>query len=72
MIVYNIEKFDRCPALKFDGSIATCLLSAIIPIGEGCCIKARAYRNGVEYDFASLPSALKQSVAQKLLRKRGD
>lgn len=79
MKVYGIKKFDKCPALKFEGRQATCVLSSasaevsiiglnLVPIGDGCCIKARAYRNGVEYDFASLPVELKQGIA---LAKRG-
>jgi len=34
-------------------------------IGQGCCIKARAYAQGVEYDFATLPAEIKKSLAQK-------
>ena len=66
--VYDIEKHDPCPALKFEGEVATCILATLlispIPVGEGCCIKARAYKNGVEYDFASLPPELKRRAAQ--------
>jgi hypothetical protein len=39
------------------------LLDKTFGIGAGCCIKARAIQGGVEYDFASLPSAIKQSIA---------
>jgi hypothetical protein len=34
-------------------------------IGKGCCIKARAYKNGKEYDFASLPEAVKKVVVKE-------
>jgi Fe-S cluster biogenesis protein NfuA len=67
-----------CPYLSFEGDISTCGL--VIPgteksmefmgIGKGCCIKARAFKNGIENDFASLPSEIKQKLVQSL-RKQG-
>ena len=36
----------------------------VLGIGKGCCIKARAIRGAVEYDFASLPPDIKQSVGK--------
>jgi hypothetical protein len=40
----------------------------MIPVdGRGCCIKARAYRGGVEYDFSSLPVELKRNAAKQNL-----
>lgn len=63
MKVYSIRKFDNCPALKFEGRQASCLLKMLVPMGDGCCIKARAYKNGVEYNFASLPVEVKRNVA---------
>ena len=69
MEFFGIEKYDRCPALEFEDDIAECRLSHAIPIGDGCCIKARAYRNGVEYDFALLPAELKRGAAQDKRRQ---
>jgi hypothetical protein len=59
---FNIQKNDPCPALSFNADgIATCGLVAynLVPIGDGCCIKARAYKDGIEYNFSDLPSELK-------------
>ena len=68
-----VMKYGRnhkvCPALKFKGEIAICKLAGIVPVGDGCCIKARAYKNGIEYDFASLPPAIKIKASQELKQK---
>ena len=41
-----------CPALSFEHYIASCKHAGlIVPIGDGCCIKAKAYKNGIEYDW---------------------
>lgn len=58
-----------CPALLFENDTASCELAGIVPVGDGCCIKARAYKDGVEYDFASLPSSLKILAAKSLRLK---
>lgn len=67
---FNIAKNDHCPALSFeiDGT-ATCKLVAynLVPIGDGCCIKARAYKDGVEYNFADLPSELKRRAVKEMI-----
>jgi len=69
MSKHGIGRFDRCPSLKFsvDG-VAECLLagSGLVPIGDGCYIKASAYKAGVGYDFASLPSWLKKEAAHRV------
>jgi len=39
-------------------------------IGKGCCIKARAFKDGIEYDFASLPAEVKQKLVQSLRKER--
>jgi hypothetical protein len=57
-------KDGLCPSLSFDGDKAICALIDVVPIGNGCCIAARAYKGGKCYDFASLPPQLKISVAQ--------
>lgn len=45
-----------CTHLSFNGDEANCHLAPlIVPVGDGCCIKARAYRKGEEFDFAGLP-----------------
>ena len=78
MEVYRVEKLNLCPGLMFDGDWAICraaldMISAGAPekrvyevmgFGHGCCISARAYKNGVKYDFAELPAKLKISIAQ--------
>jgi len=58
---YHIRKFDPCPGLNFNGEKAECSLAKknLIPVGDGCCIKAKAYREGIEYDFAGLPPKFK-------------
>jgi len=64
----GIGKHDPCPELSFDGDVATCRIALAIPemvgAGAGCCIKARAIKGGVTYDFAALPLNLKRSIAQ--------
>jgi len=57
---YGIGKADPCPALSFDDLLSCCALvealgAEALGIGRGCCIKARAYRGGVCYDFSALP-----------------
>lgn len=59
-----------CPHLYFDGDKADCYLAGIIiPIGDGCCIKARAYKDGVEYDFAALSKEMKIKAVKQIRRK---
>lgn len=66
--LYGKQKW--CPALSFDGFVATCAIADyLVPIGDGCCIKARAYKDGKEYDFASLPPELKRRAVRDLLRR---
>jgi|GEM_PF-1922459 len=74
------QKKQSCPDLVFDGDQASCglasnVLKENIPpqevweafgFGKGCCIKARAFRDGKEYDFASLPVELKKRAARDL------
>jgi hypothetical protein len=60
-----------CPGLSFNKEgTSTCKLAGIVPIGDGCCIKARAFADGLQYDFASLPPNTKQSLAQILKIQR--
>ena len=47
-ITYGVDKKDKCPALTFKEDTAICGLVPSVPIGDGCCIKARAYKNGKE------------------------
>jgi hypothetical protein len=67
-VVYgNVE---QCPALSFEGHVASCSLAgSLIPVGDGCCIKARAYKNGKQFNFASLPREFKRRAVQDLLRR---
>ena len=63
-------KLPICPALSFTNSLASCKYAGIdVPIGDGCCIKARAYKNGIEYDFASLPKELKYRTVKDTLNQ---
>ena len=69
--VYGLfEKGTRCPGLSFHNGIATCKLVALnlVPIGDGCCIKARAFKNNVEYDFAALPAETKRQIVRITLK----
>jgi hypothetical protein len=84
MEYFKIPKTGRlCPALKFaknenDDIIASCGLLAHLPIeyhsdfgiGQGCCIKGRAYKDGVEYDFAALPETLKRECVRMLITSK--
>jgi len=61
-----------CPMLTFTEDIAKCGLAGfIVPIGDGCCIKARAFHGDEVYDFAALPKQAKRDLAQKFLSERG-
>jgi hypothetical protein len=72
-LVYRIKKDDKCPALTFNDNIAHCNLVefGLVPVGEGCCIKARAYRNGIEYDFSELPVDIKYRAVKDMRRRNG-
>ena len=74
MDVYGIGKHIRCPALRFErNNTATCLLvhAKLVPVGDGCCILARAIRDGVEYDFAGLSKQVKKNVVQLIREEKG-
>ena len=45
------------------------ILMEMMGVGKGCCIKARAFKDGVEYDFASLPKELKFHVVKGVREK---
>jgi hypothetical protein len=65
--IYGLfEKGTRCPALSFHNVIAICkpVKFNLVPVGEGCCLKASAFRNGVEYDFAALPAETKREIVR--------
>ena len=65
--VYGIHKNDPCPGLDYDPETmtATCNLNVnhYVGVGTGCCISARCFRDGVQYDFSSLSEAIKKGVA---------
>lgn len=68
--VYGVFKTGvRCPGLSFENGIASCALVKfnLVPIGDGCCIAARVFRDGVEYDFAALPGNMKIRITQMIL-----
>lgn len=75
---YSVGKYDLCPGLSFKGDKAICALIKSAPdlgkayLGKdtGCCIKARAFKDGVQYDFASLPVKLKRAVARNLKNRK--
>jgi hypothetical protein len=65
---YGVGKKEPCPGLSFsEAGIAVCLIAltdpVIIGVGAGCCIKARCVKGKDVLDFASLPPAMKQSIA---------
>lgn len=64
------ESTSQCQGLTFKDNIATCSLSNIVPLGDGCCIKARAYKDGVEYDFALLSKDFKIKAANDIIKRR--
>ena len=70
MDVYGIEKYEKCPALRFErNNKATCVLvyAKLVPIGDGCCIKARAFTpDGQVHDFAGLNKKLKLNAVQSV------
>ena len=68
--VFGIDRDELCHALVFKGDEAECKLAPhAVPVGDGCCIKARAFKDGEKFDFASLPSELKK-IAVKQVRDR--
>jgi len=73
MAHHGIGKFEPCPSLEFDDKgIAKCNLvePGLVPVGDGCCIKARAYKDGKEFDFAGLRPAMKSRAVADLRRSR--
>src|SRR5512135_208320 len=71
---FDIPKHGkRCPALSFNGDVASCAFAAEeaerFGIGAGCCISARCFKDGVSYNFATLPDDLKIRVAQGRRRR---
>ena len=62
---------EMCPQLQFTDDMARCALAGlIVPVGDGCCISARCFKDGKVYDFAALPANWKRALAQKLLDDR--
>ena len=71
--LYGLGTNGICRGLSFDGdnkSYCAGVKYNIMPIGDGCCIKARAFKDGVQYDFAALPEEVKIREAQRLRRSR--
>ena len=69
-LIFDIRRDELCHALVFEGDVAVCKLAPYaVPVGDGCCIRARAYRDGVKYDFASLPPD-KKKLAVEQVQKR--
>ena len=72
---YTVKKTDKCPGLSFENDFAFCLLVGIfsdlmLGIGQGCCIKARVFKDGVQYDFASLTKEFKQIAVNQIRREK--
>ena len=65
----DLKKEEQCEALSFKEEKASCKLAGVVPIGDGCCLSARAYKNGVEYDVASLPKEIKYKIVEQIRRK---
>jgi len=57
---------EQCPALEFNSGEATCSIINVVPIGDGCCISAKAYQDGIEFDFATLDNNIKKLVSQRV------
>jgi hypothetical protein len=74
--VYKIHKDYPCPGLAYDPAlrVATCNLNVnhYVGVGTGCCISARCFKDGVQYDFASRPVEMKKNVALSAWRKKND
>ena len=81
MELLNIGKKGPCPKLYYIGNVANCSLydmlddkekedgKEVFGFGVGCCIKARAYKDGIKYDFASLSKELKIKAVKQVRRK---
>lgn len=71
-VEYDVPERTACPGVRFNGARAKCpqVKHNLIPVGDGCCIKARAYKDGIEHDFASLPDQLKRRAVADLVRNR--
>lgn len=66
-LFYNIEKTEPCPALSFDeDGIANCALAeeGLIPLGDGCCMKARCVKDNIAYDFSAMPKDIKYRMVE--------
>jgi hypothetical protein len=65
---------DGCPELSFEGDVATCHVIETMGIGAGCCIKARAFARGQQFDFAELPPKLKVVAVRQIrqIRTKGE
>jgi hypothetical protein len=65
----------KCPALSFEGDVATCGLVATysrekMGIDQGCCIKATAVIGHERLDFAAMPDELKIVAARQARSRR--
>jgi hypothetical protein len=76
-MVYGVGKHETCPGLFFNIDAAVCQIAAqgsrekkLVGVGSGCCIKARAIRDGVTYDFAALAPEMKRSIVKTTLQRR--
>jgi len=72
MMFYGVRKLDLCPGLSFDGNVAVCALVplGLVPVGDGCCISARVFRAGMEFQFDALPKQFKYIAAEQVRRQR--
>jgi hypothetical protein len=64
---YGIGKHDRCKGLFFFGYRSFCALVSLglVPIGDGCCISARCFKDGKTYNYADLPKETKYRVVEE-------
>ncbi len=62
----------KCPVFELgDNGQSVCrLANFLVPIGDGCCIKARCFRGDTVYDFAALPGEVKRALAINLYERR--
>ena len=78
--IFDMPRYGEvCPALSFhrEGiSGSTCRMLEVLDeaqffgIGDGCCIKARAYIQGEEFTFCDMPTVMK-FIAVNQKRKGG-
>jgi len=69
-LIFQIPEDELCHALVFKEDVAICKLAPDpVHIGDGCCIEARIFIDGIEHQFSSLPIPLKRMAANQVRKK---